>query len=269
MLSEADIKIIVKSTIISSIENFAKKSLNRKPKFQILDLIIPKERKIRSIVGGLESSLGTTLWEPLAKALAEKNGFNVIDQDLMCPTNMPSVLNNTLQSITDDRNAGGDVYDAEGSHDSIKKSCQGFKSRPIDSFEKPKSGRGVDIWLEKDGVNYFFDTKTVQPNLSTLIGCLDQLLGWYAFYYARYPDGNAQGRIVFPYNPTPEKSFWDGVIGGGKPLEPTTEAWVEDEFWDFCSGFDGTYSIITESFTEIRDSGELKDVLDKLLNSTD
>ena len=33
--------------------------------FQPLDLLIPNERQIRSIVGGLETSLGTTLWEAL------------------------------------------------------------------------------------------------------------------------------------------------------------------------------------------------------------
>jgi len=266
-LNEDVIKQIVKETIIKSITSFAKKSLNKKPKFQILDLLIPKERKIRSIVGGLEGSLGTTLWEPLGKALAEKNGFQVINQDIECPTNMPSGLNNALQSITDDRKADGGLYDAKTSHDSLKRVCQTFIKNPIDSFKKPKSGRGVDIWLKKDGINYFFDTKTVQPNLSALTGCLDQLLGWYAYFYAQFPDEQAQGRIVFPYNQNPETSFWDGVMGGGKPLEPTEEGWVEDEFWDFCSGFEGTYSIIQDSFNEIREGGELNEILEELLNT--
>lgn len=266
ILTEDDIKKIVRDTIVTSIQNFAKSSLKKKPKFQILDLLIPKERKIRSIVGGLEGSLGTTLWEPLGKALAAKNGFNVINQDLLCPSNMPAALSNTVESIKEDRNAEGGLYDAKSSHEAIKRVCQNYKTNPIDSFKKPKSGRGVDIWLEKDGINYFFDTKTVQPNLSTLTGCLDQVIGWYSFYYSKYPEGTAIGRIVFPYNPTPEKSFWKGVIGGGKPLEPSEEAWVEDEFWDFCSGYKGTYSIIKEAFHEIRESGELKEVLDELLS---
>ncbi len=264
-MTEENIKKIVRETIVTSIKNFAKKSLKKKAKFQILDLLIPDERKIRSIVGGLEGSLGTTLWEPLGKALAAKNGFKVINQDLLCPTNMPAALSNTVESIKEDRNAEGGLYNANSSHEAIKRVCQSYINNPIDSFKKPKSGRGVDIWLEKDGTNYFFDTKTVQPNLSTLTGCLDQVIGWYSFYYSKYPTGNAVGRIVFPYNPTPDKSFWAGVIGGGKPLEPNTEAWVEDEFWDFCSGHQGTYSIIKEAFQEIKESGELKDVLDELL----
>jgi hypothetical protein len=260
-----EIKEIVKETIVRSIEDFASNSLTKKPKFQILDLIIPRERKIRSIVGGLETSLGTTLWEPLAKALAECNGFTVHDKNLQCPTNMPSSLNNSLQSIVEDRKRSGGLYNAASSHEEIKRICQSFIQRPIESFESPPKGRGVDIWLEKDDINYFFDTKTVQPNLSALTGCLEQVLSWYAYFYSKNPTGSAVSRIVFPYNPNRNKSFWDGVIGRGKPLEPNNEAWVEDQFWDFCSGFTGTYEIVTESFTEIRESKRLELVLHELL----
>lgn len=268
-LHNDDIKAIVKETVVKSINDFARKSLKKKAKFQILDLLIPKERKIRSIVGSLETSLGTTLWEPLAKTLARNNGFSVIDSNLQCPMNMPSSLNNTLQSIIDDRKKNGGLYDANSSHDEIKRICQSFLKRPIKSFEAPPKGKGVDVWLEKDGVNYFFDTKTVQPNLPALMGCLEQILYWYAYFYSKEPQGTAVARIVFPYNPSPEKSFWDGIIGKGKPLEADNEAWVENQFWDFCSGGSGSYSIITESFTEIHESGILEKVLSNLLNSHD
>lgn len=265
MLTADRIQNITKNTIISSIENFAKKSLKTKAKFQILDLIIPDERKIRSIVGGLETSLGATLWEPLGRALAEENGFQVFRKDLMMPANMPAILSNALQTVIAERNGDSGLYNAKTSHDAIRNACQAFKKSPIDSFKKPKSGRGVDIWLKKNEINYFFDTKTVQPNLSGLTNCLEQVLCWYAYFYSQNPDGQAEGRIVFPYNPTPETTFWDSVIGKGKPLEAGAEAWVEDEFWDFCSGYKGTYSIIKKSFSDIRASGELSEVLDHLL----
>ncbi len=59
MLTKLEAKNIIRDTVKESIIAFAKKSLKKKAKFQILDLLIPKERKIRSIVGGLETSLGT------------------------------------------------------------------------------------------------------------------------------------------------------------------------------------------------------------------
>lgn len=267
MPDEQTIRSIIKTTIITSIESFAERTLNKKRKFQILDLLIPNERKIRSIVGGLETSLGSTLWEPLGKALARGNGFEVIQQDLMMPTNMPSVLNNALQDISGARKNNDGTYDAASSHLGIRNACRRFRNNPIDNFIKPPSGRGVDIWLRKNEINYFFDTKTVQPNLSALSSCLDQVLGWYAYYYSRYPDGQAEGRIVFPYNPTPDYVYWDTLIGNGKPLEPGVEAWVENEFWDFVSGYSNTYSVITSCFNELRESGELSETLQEILES--
>jgi hypothetical protein len=264
MLNKESAKAIIKDTVKSSIIGFAQKSLTKKAKFQVLDLIIPKERKIRSIVGGLETSLGTTLWEPLAKALALHNGFEVVNKNLECPSHMPSSLNNILQTIIDDRKKAEGAYSADGSHSAIKTVCQSFINKPIDSFEPAPKGRGVDIWLVKDNVNYFFDTKTVQPNLSALIGCMEQVLYWYAYYYSRYPAGAAVARIVFPYNPH-HGNFWEKIIGKGKPLERDNEAWVEGQFWDFCSGLNGTYKLIEEAFSELRTSGELEESLHSLL----
>ena len=237
----------------------------KKSKLQNLDLIIPKERKIRSIVGGLETSLGTTLWEPLAKSLATANGFKVIDDNLQCPSNMPASLSNEIQIILDDRNNVGSRLNAQSSHDKIKDICQSFISRPISEFGYPPRGKGVDIWLVKDGVNYFFDTKTVQPNLKDFAGFLDQILNWYAYYYSQYPTGTAVARIVFPYNPS-SGSFWAGATGGGAPLEPTNEGWVENEFWDFCSGHVNTYGIIKDAFSELHASNELEETFDRLLS---
>lgn len=267
MVTEEKVKSIVKSTIITSVKKYAQKKVGKKRKFQVLDLLIPKERKIRSIVGGLETALGSTLWEPLGKALAKENGFKVIDQDLLMPANMPSVLANALQDIGSARKNNDGTYDAKASHLAIKNACRVFKTTPVEKFVKPPRGQGVDIWLEKDEVNFFFDTKTVQPNLRTLNGCLDQVFGWYAYYYSKFPSGSAEGRIVFPYNPTPDKSFWKGAIGNGKPLEPGEEAWVEDEFWDFVSGHKGTYSVIESCFIEISESGQLSGALNTILSA--
>jgi hypothetical protein len=264
MLTEQEAKAIIRETVKNSIISFAHRALNKKAKFQILDLIIPKERKIRSIVGGLETSLGTTLWEPLAKALASRNGFEIIEANLESPVNMPANLSNSLQTIIDERKRKSNVYNAFSSHDEIKRVCQAFLARPIDTFESAPKGFGVDIWLKKDNVNYFFDTKTVQPNIGGYSKFVEQILNWYAFFYSRFPDQQAQARIVFPYNPH-AGVFWDKTMGKGEPLERDNEGWVENQFWNFCSGLDNTYEIIVESFTELRESKELEKDLNNIL----
>lgn len=252
---------LVRETVISSLTNFIQNRMGVEPNFQILDLIIPTERRIRSVVGGMETSLGTTLWEPLAKNLAQLNGFEIIQENLLSPTNMPGNLQNTVQLLVEGRNNRNQLYNAEYCHDRIKEVCQNFLINPINDFSRAPRGFGVDIWLRKDNINYFFDTKTVQANVGGYSRCFNQILNWYSYFYSRYPDGNASARIVFPYNPYGNVNFWTRTIGRGWPLEPDNEGWVENQFWDFCSGIENTYQIILDAFNDISSTGDLEYII--------
>jgi len=266
MLTKEKATEIIKTITKNGILSFAKKTANKKATFQVLDLLIPNERKIRNIVGGLETSLGTTLWEPLAKALAKENGFEVVNSKLLSPEHIPSSVNNILQNIIDDRSAASKQYNAKTSHEAIKNVCQIFVDNPVTVFKKPPRGKGVDIWLRKDNVNYLFDTKTVQPNISAFTSYMTQVLYWYAYFYTQYPTQQAEARIVFPYNPH-GGNFWTSTKGQGKPLERSNEGWVENDFWNFCTGLDDTYDLIKQSFIDLRDSGELESELNRIFYS--
>lgn len=264
-LDKDKIKQMTKSVIVSAIDSYIQ---NKQPaKFQILDKIFPYERRIRNIVGGLETSLGKTLWEPLGKAFAQANGFTVVEQSLQCPESMPASLANRVSDLMNDRTSESPIYNAQDCHQQIKQVCQQFINRPLSPFVNPPRGFGVDIWLKKDEVNYFFDTKTVQPNVGALTSCLKQVLTWYAYFYSQYPTEQAQCRIVFPYNHVHPNDFWGDVKGRGFPMESPDEAWVEDEFWDFCSGFSGTFSVISEALDEIGQEGIITARLQQLIDS--
>lgn len=261
-----DVFNITRSTVISSITRYVELHINDTRNFQILDLIIPRERKIRSIVGGLETSLGTTLWEPLAKNLARLNGFEVVNNNLQMPAIMPANLQNTLQIITEGRLSRNATFNSVYCHDRIREICQTFLHNPINNFVNAPTGYGVDIWLRKNNINYFFDTKTVQSNVGSYSRYFAQVLNWYVYFYSQFPTQNAQARIVFPYNPYGDKNFWSKAQGKGWPLEASNEAWVENEFWDFCSGVEKSYQIIHSAFVDISESGDLEEILDKLFN---
>jgi len=267
-MKKEDLKNIIKDAAVKSISAFFDTKLKSKKEanFQILDLVMPKERKIRSIVGGLETSLGTTLWEPLAKEIAAGNGFVVKQANLEAPANFPAALSNTLQNIVQARQQNNGQYNGVSSHSAIKAVCQQYINSPIGSFIKAPTGSGVDIWLQKNGMDYFFDTKTVQPSVGAYDKFLTQILNWYAYYYSKHPTGNAEAKIVFPYNPYGANDFWSKTIDGGKPIERNTEAWVENEFWDFLSGEQNTFLLIKESFSEIFTEGTLETSLDTIFD---
>ena len=77
-MNNLDLKKEIKVAIKDSVEAFF---LGKEVKVvHPLDLIFPKERRIRSLIGGLETSLGTRVWEPIAKTLAKNNGYTVLNE---------------------------------------------------------------------------------------------------------------------------------------------------------------------------------------------
>ncbi|HFG1940128.1 TPA: TdeIII family type II restriction endonuclease, partial [Vibrio cholerae] len=78
MLNNQEIKDLISKTVSENIHDFFKGKEVKTS--HVLDHIFPKERKIRSLIGGLETSMGTRVWEPLAKAFAKSNGFEVLNE---------------------------------------------------------------------------------------------------------------------------------------------------------------------------------------------
>jgi hypothetical protein len=263
MLDHDHIKDVAVDYVLSSIRRFAEGRRGRQAAFQVLDLIMPHERKIRSIVGGLETSFGTTLWEGLAIELAQQNNFEVCDKrNLLKPENFHEKTERIIRLVQNDREHERGEYNAETSHLAIKDACRGIEYEP-DVFVSPPAGHGIDVWLKKDGIDYWFDIKTVHPNVGGYQRFLKQILNWYAYYYSRWPHGHLEARIVFPYNPH-DRCFWDATPRGGLPLERGQEGWVADDFWDFCTGNKESTSCLFEGFKKIGEEGMVSEILKDL-----
>jgi len=160
------IKQKIKENLKISIRRFFN---NKKLKnYQVLDDIFPKERRIPSLIGGLETSLGTTFWEPISKTLAEINRFQIIQDKILVPTPFPPALQNELDKLVYEREnkPNNRRVSTEESIERLKNAAA--KTNPQDIaayiYISPPSGTGVDIHLFKDGIEYLFDIKTAQPN---------------------------------------------------------------------------------------------------------
>ena len=79
---EAKLKAEIKISVKLAIKKFFKTKENKELKtFHILDILFTKERRIRSLIGGLETSLGI-VWEAIAKILARSNGFEIVEKKI-------------------------------------------------------------------------------------------------------------------------------------------------------------------------------------------
>ena len=254
-----DIKINLKNSLRHYVTKFSCKNT------QPLDLLIPKERKIRSVVGGLETSMGTTVWEPVAKTLAEFNGFEVVKEKILIPQPFPSDLAGALSTLISLRENSSTWISVKACVEKlIDISKKVDRSSMV--FVKPPAGTGVDIRLRKNGKEYAYDIKTVQPNVGSIKSFNKQILEWYAYSICRDPNIEIECRIAYPYNPHSDY-FWSHTPHKGGILEPSVDAVVENEFWDFISGQQDTYQEITQMFIELNNEGfgkELSDIIESL-----
>ncbi|NII83163.1 TdeIII family type II restriction endonuclease [Pedobacter sp. SG908] len=255
-LSDAELMVEIKTVVVSSIRTYIKNYDKKSKTFHPLDYLIPTERKIRSIVGGIETSIGSTLWEPLAKRLAELGGFEVLDQKLNQPEESTTFLSNVIANVKEERITRSVVRDINSV---IRENCQHFAGKNI-PLKVTTKGQGVDIWLrkKKTGIHYLFDTKTVRPNMEKFKDLFRQIVDWYSYFYTEFPLEKAECRIVFPYNPFGAKDFWEKSIKKGWPLAAHSEAWVGNEFWNFLSERENTLELIFEAFMEVKTDNTLE-----------
>lgn len=234
-------------------------------KQQPLDILIPEERKIRSLVGGLETSMGTTIWEPLAKTFAAKNGFEVVEEKILKPKPMPKALAAELAKLVELRESSDTWITAEECKKRLSAVCLSVDRGKV-TFVAPPAGSGVDVLLKRDDTYYAFDIKTVQPNLGNVKSFNKQLLEWYAYSICKNPEIAIECKIAYPYNPN-QNDFWTYTPHTKKVLEPRVDALAENEFWDFISGHTNTYQEIQSILYELFDEGfgaELSELIKKV-----
>ena len=215
----------------------------------VLDHIFPAERRIRSLIGGLETSMGTTVWEPLAKTLARNNGFQVIEQNILEPKPFPDLIYQEMNSL-DTQRKNNTLSTNECKKRLRSAALQVKKLNNNLKYISPSPGNGVDIYLSKQGKEYAFDLKTTSPNKGDFKKFNTQLLEWYAYRLCRDPDVDFEARIIIPFNPN-DKDWYEKNKNKIPPLNPREDLWVENEFWDFCSGHKDTWNEILKIFIQL------------------
>lgn len=252
MLTRNDLKEIIEDTVIHNIDNFFH---GKKVKTtHMLDHIFPRERKIRSLIGGLETSMGTRVWEPLAKSFAARSGYKVLDEDRF-NSRVPIIPQELLNFIAhwEEKKLRNPTMVLSRFSVEVKKFIGEHINRNDLEFSKIPKGQGVDVILLKDNTYYFFDLKTTQLNAGGGPKFLHNLLCWYT-YAALLDIENITCFLAFPFDPH-KGNFWQREGGKILPLIPREEAFVGDEFWDVLTEIQGTTEIIESTFKKLGNDG--------------
>lgn len=240
----------LKVTQIEKIENVLKNSLRNKFKnynpepasMPFHTRLLGKDRMaLFSFIHSLNTNFGTSIFEPVAKAIAEEN-FQSVSSQQIAGTKIYSEAHKVIQSIMDSLSTATISPDKLAEIAKIKKVCQ---QGEIDHVKLTK----VDIKLvgHNDAI-YLIDLKTAKPNAGSFKEFKRTLLEWIAAFLSDNPNANVHSLIAIPYNPYEPQPYNRWTIRG--MLDLHHELKVAEEFWDFLGG-EGTYIQLLDIFEKV------------------
>lgn len=214
--------------------------------------LLGKDRiALYSFIHSLNTNFGTSIFEPVGLALAQKN-FKMATAQAIAGKQISSIAQNEIQKIIDGLVTASTTPNKNEEIKRIRKVCQSGEMITV----KPTR---VDLMFEsKEGAYYLFDIKTAKPNAGGFKEFKRTLLEWVAIILANKPDAEVNTFIAIPYNPYEPEPYTRWTMRGMLDLE--NELKVADEFWDFLGG-KGTYKDLLDCFERV--GIELRDEIDE------
>jgi type II restriction enzyme len=194
-----------------------------------------------SFIHSLNTNFGTSIFEPVALALASSSFASAKSQQT-AGTQISSEAHSVIQNIMDNLSIATSTPNKMEEVNAIRAVCQKGKMKTV----KPTK---VDVKLVgHDGTIYLFDIKTAKPNAGGFKEFKRTLLEWVATTLAADPNANVQTLIAIPYNPYEPQQYNRWTMRGMLDLD--NELKVASEFWDFLGG-EGAYTDLLDIFEKI------------------
>ncbi len=203
-----------------------------------------------SFIHSLNTTFGTSIFEPVAETLARLN-FPAAQKQFVVGDTISEQAQTEIQRIMNELTIGNSPNKTE-EIERIRKVCNNGTMNKLKTVK-------VDLFVKgKDGAIYLFDLKTAKPNTSNFKDFKRTLLEWIAIYLSCNPTANVHSYIAIPYNPYEPKPYERWTLKGMLDLD--NELKVAEEFWDFLGGR-GAYSELLNCFE--RAGVELRPEIDK------
>ena len=203
-----------------------------------------------SFVQSLNTTFGTSIYEPVAKVVADSS-FDKVVLKANPPRQMSRSTRHKIDEIVSGLEAGN-VSPNRDEHDNDLRSVLSANSEKVDvNLTK------IDVLLQRGDTRYLVDIKTAKPNVGGFRNYKRTLLEWMGAYLESCPTLEIYPMIAIPYNPYDPKPYRRWTIRG--MIDIDSELKVAEEFWDFLGG-DGAYDQILDCFERV--GIELRDEID-------
>lgn len=222
-----------------------KKFQNYKPEPSAMPFhtrLLGKDRMaLFSFIHSLNTNFGTSIFEPVARALAKSN-FSNVELHQTAGNRISSEAQRVIQNIMDDLITARSYPNKIKEIKDIRAVCQSGMIKYINPTK-------VDIKLiDHDGRIFLIDLKTAKPNAGGFKEFKRTLLEWVATTLIDNPNANVHTLIAIPYNPYEPQPYNRWTMRG--IIDLNYELLVAEEFWDFLGGR-GAYNDLLDIFERI------------------
>ncbi|MEI7484092.1 MAG: TdeIII family type II restriction endonuclease [Ignavibacteriota bacterium] len=204
--------------------------------------LLGKDRlALYAFIHSLNTNFGTTIFEPVALALASTS-FASASSQAIAGTEISEAAQRIIQQIMDGLITAVTSPNKLEEIEKIRKVCREGKMIKV----KPTK---VDVKLiSKDNQIFLFDIKTAKPNAGGFKEFKRTLLEWVATSLAADPNAKVNTLIAIPYNPYEPEPYKRWTMRGMLDLE--NELKVGKEFWDLLGG-EGAYENLLDCFEQV------------------
>jgi len=194
-----------------------------------------------SFIHSLNTTFGTSIFEPIAETLASSR-FSRVERQYEVGNIISEQAQIEIQHIMNDLITGRKNPNKAEEIERIRKVATSGRMNSIKTVK-------VDLFvLDNDGVVHLFDLKTAKPNISNFKDFKRTLLEWIAIYLSKHPDADVRSYIAIPYNPYEPKPYERWTLKG--ILDIDNELKVAEEFWDILGGKDA-YTDLLDCFERV------------------
>ncbi|MDR3329622.1 MAG: TdeIII family type II restriction endonuclease [Prevotellaceae bacterium] len=188
--------------------------------------LLGKDRMaLYSFIQSLNTTFGTSIFEPVAVALA-KSRFAKAQAQYVVGSAIYEGCQQSIQSIMNQLSVGKSPNKGEE-----LKNLRHSLTGNISWLKTVK----VDLFVETiQGEQFMFDLKTAKPNISNFKDFKRTLLEWAGIALTHDKSANVNTLIAIPYNPYEPEPYQRWTIKG--MLDSEHELKVAEEFWDFLGG---------------------------------
>lgn len=231
-------KIHIQEVIKTCLRNKFKKYKPESNYMPFHHALLGKDRMaLFSFIHSLNTTFGSSIFEPVSVALA-KNNYKRVEKQFVLGNQISEFAQKEIQDIINELSMGS-FPDKQIEVERIRNVCQKGKMQELKTVK-------IDLYLENQNNEiHIFDLKTTKPNISGFKDHKRTLLEWVAIILAQEPAAKVHSYIAIPYNPYYPAPYERWTLKG--MLDLPNELKVAEEFWDYLGG-EESYNDLLECF---------------------